>query len=309
MLITSRQGHEIPWSETTPQTLLRARPRRRALLASGAGLLTALASGARADAPVDPRYPPGRKLTAKADATDYNNFYEFGDDKDIAGLAQALRTTPWTVEIGGMVHAGRTIALDDLIRTMPIEQRVLRHRCVEGWAMTVPWTGFPLAHLLALVEPLGAAKYVAFTSASQPDVMPGLGTPYYPWPYTEGLALDEANHDLAFMATGMYGGPLAKQDGAPIRLLVPWKYGFKSAKSITRITLTDQRPTTFWEALGPGEYGFWANVNPAIAHPRWSQATERLLGSGEIVPTQIYNGYGASVASLYAGRQGETLFR
>ena len=175
--------------------------------------------------------------------------------------------------------------------------------------MTVPWTGFPLARLVALADPLGSAKYIAFTSASQPDNMPGLSVPFYPWPYTEGLAMDEATNDLAFVATGMYGGPLAKQDGAPIRLLVPWKYGFKSAKSIVAVTFLAQRPATFWESLGPSEYGFWANVNPDVPHPRWSQARERLLGSGDMVPTRIYNGYGPGVAPLYTNRTAEILFR
>ncbi len=192
---------------------------------------------------------------------------------------------------------------------MPIEERVLRHRCVEGWAMTVPWTGFPLAKLVAFADPLASAKYVAFTSVLQPDNMPGTSVPIFPWPFTEGLAIDEATNDLAFMATGMYGGPLPKQDGAPIRLLVPWKYGFKSAKSIVTVEFVSDQPTTFWSQLNPDYYGFWANVNPDVPNPAHGQSHEILLGSNETVPTQLYNGYASSVASLYANRKGDVLFR
>jgi sulfoxide reductase catalytic subunit YedY len=314
MLITRRRGWEIAEAAATDPSLLQSRAGRRAILRATAGslaaaALTGSAFAATAIPPLDPRYPPGRPITPAKDATTYNNFYEFGEDKDIVGPAQSLKITPWAVELKGLIKQPRTIALDDLKRQMPLEQRVLRHRCVEAWAMTVPWTGFPLARLIALADPLSSAKYVSFTTADQPDNMPGLGQSFYPWPYTEGLALDEATNDLAFMATGMYGADLPKQDGAPIRLLVPWKYGFKSAKSIVTLTFTAKRPATFWESLGPSEYGFWANVNPAVPHPRWSQARERLLGSDEMVPTQLYNGYGEFVASLYKDRQGEDLFR
>ena len=174
--------------------------------------------------------------------------------------------------------------------------------------MTVPWSGFSLAQLLSIAEPLRSAKYVVFQSAADKAAMPGLRSPYYPWPYTEGLAIDEAANDLAFMVTGLYGKPVPPQNGGPLRIALPWKYGFKSAKSIVKISFTEKRPETFWEGLNPGEYGFWANVNPAVSHPRWSQAREKLLGSGEMVPTQIYNGYGDFVAGLYEGRKGEKLF-
>jgi len=185
---------------------------------------------------------------------------------------------------------------------------VYRHRCVEAWAMTVPWTGFPLSQLVKLADPLGSAKYVVFETAQDKKVMPGLNSPFYPWPYIEGVTMAEAMNDIAFISTGMYGKPLPPQDGGPIRLTLPWKYGFKSAKALARITFTDKRPVNFWQALIPEEYGFWANVNPAVDHPRWSQARERLLGSDEMVPTVIYNGYGDFVASLYADLKDEKLF-
>ncbi len=318
MLIQHRQGHEIAESAVTPEPVYRrtGRPTRRGLLlaaGAGAGLIAAGARAAPSSPPalppMDPRYPAGRAITPEAAATGYNNFYEFSEDKDVVAAAAKLRISPWTVTIKGLVAKPRTLALADLLRLMPLEQRVLRHRCVEGWAMTVPWTGFPLARLVALAEPLSSAKYVAFTSALQPDNMPGTSVPIFPWPYTEGLAIDEASNDLAFMATGMYGGDLPKQDGAPIRLLVPWKYGFKSAKSIVTIDFVSDQPSTFWSQLNPDYYGFWANVNPAVPNPAHSQAREILLGSNEQVPTEIYNGYGPWVASLYASRKGDVLFR
>ncbi len=209
--------------------------------------------------------------------------------------------------IHGMVKQPRTYDLDDLLKQVQLEERIYRHRCVETWAMTVPWSGFALSQLLALVEPLASAKYVMFETA-QDKTMRGLNAPFYPWPYTEGLAMDEAANDMAFMVTGMYGKPVPPQNGGPLRIALPWKYGFKSAKSIVKITFTDKKPTTFWEGIGPGEYGFWANVNPTVPHPRWSQARERLLGSNEMVPTQIYNGYGDFVAGLYSDRKSEKLF-
>ena len=186
-----------------------------------------------------------------------------------------------------MLKQPRTIGIDDLLKQVSLEERIYRHRCVEAWAMTVPWTGFPLSQLLKIAEPLGSAKYVVFET-TQDKVMPGLDTPFYPWPYVEGVTIDEAGNDLAFISTGLYGKPLPPQNGGPIRLTLPWKYGFKSAKAIVKITFTDKRPTTFWEAIGPSEYGFWANVNPAVPHPRWSQATERLLGSDERVPNTAF---------------------
>jgi sulfoxide reductase catalytic subunit YedY len=218
-----------------------------------------------------------------------------------------LKPRPWSISLEGMLKQPRTIAIDDLLKQVQLEERVYRHRCVEAWAMTVPWTGFPLSQLLSIAEPLGSAKYVVFETAQDPK-MPGLSSPFYPWPYIEGLAIDEAANELAFMSTGMYGKALPPQDGGPIRLTVPWKYGFKSGKAVVKISFTDKRPLNFWQAIQPAEYGFWANVNPDVAHPRWSQARERLLGSNEMVPTQIYNGYGEFVASLYTDRKNEKLF-
>jgi sulfoxide reductase catalytic subunit YedY len=185
---------------------------------------------------------------------------------------------------------------------------VYRHRCVEAWAMTVPWTGFPLSQLLKIAEPLGSAKYVVFETGQDTKAMEGLESPFYPWPYIEGLAIDEAANDMAFISTGMYGKALPPQNGGPLRLTLPWKYGFKSAKALAKITFGQKQPVNFWQAIQPSEYGFWANVNPAVAHPRWSQANERLLGTNESVPTQIYNGYGEFVASLYTNRTNEKLF-
>ena len=244
----------------------------------------------------------------------YNNFYEFGSDKGIADRAQALVTRPWTVEITGMVAKPLTLGIDDLIRKMTLEERVVRHRCVEAWSMVVPWTGFALRNLIALAEPLGSAKYLRMETFLDKTIAPAQGLDFgYPWPYVEGITLAEADNDLAFMVTGAYGKPLAKQFGAPIRLHLPWKYGFKSIKSIVRIELTDQRPKSFWENINASEYGFWANVNPDVSHPRWSQAQERVLGSGnwlspDTVPTQIYNGYGEWVAGMYQGLESERLF-
>ena len=222
--------------------------------------------------------------------------------------AQALKTRPWTVKIEGMVKQPRTIGIDDLIKQVSLEERIYRHRCVERWAMTVPWTGFPVSDLLKIAEPLGSAKYVVFTTAMDKKAMPGLSASWYPWPYVEGITIEEAANDLAFLSTGLFGKPLPPQNGAPLRLTLPWKYGFKSVKSIVSINFTDKRPKTFWEEIQPEEYGFWANINPAVAHRRWSQAEETLLGSGKTVPTQIYNGYGPFVAGLYDNMKAEKLF-
>jgi sulfoxide reductase catalytic subunit YedY len=254
------------------------------------------------------KYAPGRAITPDQDATSYNNYYEFGMSKSVSNAAQSLKIEPWSIVIGGMVKQPRTIAYDDLLKQVSLEERVYRHRCVEAWAMTVPWTGFPLTDLVKLAEPLSSAKYIVFTTAAQPDTMPGLRQSWYPWPYTEGLTMQEAANELPFLSIGMYGKTLPPQNGAPIRLTVPWKYGFKSAKSIVKVEFTDKQPKTFWESLQDSEYGFWANVNPAVPHPRWSQASERLLGSDEQVPTQIWNGYGEYVAAMYADKKNLRLF-
>ncbi len=304
MLIGTRKGWEISDRLVTPETLVMG---RRTAMAGAAGLAAAgIAAPARAEP--NPRYPAGRAITPEADATTYNNFYEFGTDKSIYRAAQKLQTSPWTVEFAGLVDKPRKMDLDDLLKQVTLEERVYRHRCVETWAMTVPWTGFPLKALVALAAPASGAKYIAFETLADPKTMPGLRTSYFSFPYNEGLTLQEANNDLAFMVTGMYGKSLPKQDGAPIRLVVPWKYGFKSAKSIVKITFTDKQPETFWSQIQPSEYGFWANVNPAVPHPRWSQATETLLGTSERVPTQIWNGYGAFVADMYSDKTSERLF-
>ncbi len=241
-----------------------------------------------------------RPLTREAAAARYGNFYEFSSGKRVWRPARALRPAPWTLEVGGLVARPRTFDLDDLLRRFPLEERVYRHRCVEAWAMVVPWTGFPLAELVRRVEPLPAARYLRFVSFDRPQEASRLEDRSLPWPYTEGLTLAEATNELTLLAVGMYGHPLLRQHGAPVRLVVPWKYGFKSAKSIVRIEFTDHRPATFWNTLSPDEYDFEANVDPAVPHPRWSQSSERLLGTGERRPTVRYNGYGEWVARLYS---------
>lgn len=243
--------------------------------------------------------------TAAKYVTQYNNFYEFGLDKDDpAELAPAMRITPWALRVEGLVQRPRTFTLEDLLKLAPMEERIYRFRCVEAWAMVVPWIGYSLHHVLRAVAPLGSAKYVALVSAVQPEVMPGLRFGGITWPYQEGLRLDEAMHPLALLCFGMYGQTLAKQNGAPLRLIVPWKYGFKSAKSLVTIRLTETPPKTAWQVSAPHEYGFYANVNPQVDHPRWSQASQRTLGGGLFAkrePTLMFNGYGEQVAALYAG--------
>jgi sulfoxide reductase catalytic subunit YedY len=251
----------------------------------------------------------GRDITPEAVNANYNNFYEFGSSKRIASAAQALKIRPWTIKIDGMVDKEQTIGIDDLLKKVEIEERLYRHRCVEAWSMTVPWSGFPLKALVAIANPAASAKYIRFETFMDPKMAPGQRQSWYPWPYTEGVTMAEAANELAFLVTGAYGKPLAKSFGAPIRLALPWKYGFKHIKSISRITFTDQRPKTFWEQLQSAEYGFWANVNPQVAHPRWSQADEEVLGSnGKRIPTVIFNGYGEYVADLYKGMEKERLW-
>jgi methionine sulfoxide reductase catalytic subunit len=215
---------------------------------------------------------------------------------------------PWTIKIDGMVEAEKTVDVDELIRAMPIEERLYRHRCVEAWSMTIPWTGFPLKSLVGFARPTASATYVRFETFYDPIMAPAQRQVWYPWPYIEGLTIAEANNDLAFLVMGAYGKTLHNQFGAPLRLATPWKYGFKSIKSIARITFTDERPASFWEEAQSSEYGFWANVNPEVAHPRWSQATERVLHTGEQVPTLLFNGYAEEVAGLYTGLDGERLW-
>jgi methionine sulfoxide reductase catalytic subunit len=256
----------------------------------------------------NPRYTLDRPLTDPKYSEYYNNFYEFGSEKDIADAAQALKIRPWTVKIDGMVEKPFEIGIDDLLKKMPLEERLYRHRCVEAWSMAVPWSGFPMAAFLALAKPLGSAKYVHMETFLDASVASGQKQFWYPWPYVEGVTIAEANNELAFMVTGMYGKPVPKQDGAPLRLALPWKYGFKSIKSIVRVSFTDKQPATFWQTVQGDEYGFWANVNPEVPHPRWSQETERVLGTDKRVPTLKWNGYGEFVAHLYDGLGNEKLF-
>ena len=251
-------------------------------------------------------YSTRETQTSYEDATSYNNFYEFGMDKeDPAKFADRLQTRPWTVSIEGMVKKPVTLDIDALLKLAPMEERVYRLRCVEGWSMVIPWNGYALSNLLNRVEPLGSAKYVEFISLADPKQMPGLKRPVLDWPYREGLRMDEAMNPLTLLTFGMYGELLPKQNGAPIRLIVPWKYGFKSSKSLVAIRLTEKQPLTSWSASAPREYGFYSNVNPAVSHPRWSQATERRIdGRGIFAPkikTEPFNGYGEYVAKLYAG--------
>ena len=306
MHIKNRRGWELPDSAATPEYLVLG---RRTLLAAVGAAGIALPGSAHAQGtPRNGKYDPMREITPEDDATTYNNFYEFGTSKSISRAAQRLPVAPWTIEIDGLVTTPKTIGFDDLMKQVQLEERVYRHRCVEGWAMTVPWTGFPLRDLVRLADPTSAAKYVVFTTLADPKTMPGLRSSQFEWPYVEGVTMAEAMNELPFLATGLYGKTIPKQNGAPIRLVLPWKYGFKSAKSIVKVTFTDTRPTTFWEGIQPEEYGFWANVNPAVPHPRWSQATERLIGNDQRVPTLIYNGYGEQVAGLYSGITSERLF-
>jgi methionine sulfoxide reductase catalytic subunit len=244
----------------------------------------------------------GEKLTPLKDITHYNNYYEFSTDKyEPADLAQKFKTQPWTVEVSGLVNRKKTYDIDALLKLAAPEERVYRMRCVEGWSMVIPWVGFPLARLIQQVQPLSKARYVAFTSVYRPGEMPGQQRSVLEWPYQEGLRMDEAMHPLAILCFGMYGEVLPSQDGAPLRLVVPWKYGFKSAKAIVTIRFVDQEPPTTWNRMAPGEYGFYSNVNPEVDHPRWSQAKERRIGEFFKRDTLKFNGYGEQVASLYAG--------
>jgi len=295
---------DIPASELTEKSVFTARRRFMRLAAGGVVTMATadLHAAERLAASLRSPFSSDEALTPYRDVTGYNNFVEFGAGKaDPAQSAQALRTHPWSVTIDGLVHKPRTLALEDILKLAPIEERIYRLRCVEGWSMVVPWLGYPLASLLKQVEPLGSAKFVEFTTAVQADVMPGVQRRLLDFPYKEGLRLDEAMHPLALVGLGLYGEVLPKQDGAPVRIVVPWKYGFKSAKSIVRIRFTDMAPRTTWNAMQPSEYGFYSNVNPTVDHPRWSQARERRLGEFTKRPTLMFNGYGDQVGQLYAG--------
>ncbi|MCP4383561.1 MAG: protein-methionine-sulfoxide reductase catalytic subunit MsrP [Hyphomicrobiales bacterium] len=317
MYIKRTRGWEIPERLATPESTYF--DRRQILAAGGVGLASSafpfVARAADTDptadlypAPRNSRYTINRPVTPESINTTYNNFYEFGTQRNISAAAEALPTRPWEVKIDGMVEEEITTDIDTLIRRMPLEERLYRHRCVEAWSITVPWTGFPVSELVKFARPLGDAQYLRMETFMMPDVATGQKQVWYPWPYVEGVTMAEANNELAFLVTGAYGKPVAKSMGAPLRIHLPWKYGFKSIKSIVRFTFTDERPITFWEELGPSEYGFWANVNPDVAHPRWSQATERDLATNERIPTELYNGYGEFVADLYAGMDDQRLY-
>jgi len=244
----------------------------------------------------------GDPLTPVETTTNYNNYYEFTYSKDnVNQAASAFHASPWTVEVSGLVNQPKTYTMDDILKKFAQEDRIYRLRCVEDWSMVIPWQGFSLSRILAEVQPTSAARYMSFTSVLRPDEMPGQKSSTFSWPYQEGLRMDEAMHDLTILATGIYGQPLPVQDGAPIRLVVPWKYGFKSIKAVAKIELVADQPATFWSSAAPDEYGFYSNVNPNRPHPRWSQASEQRLGEDHLRPTLLFNGYADEVAALYAG--------
>jgi methionine sulfoxide reductase catalytic subunit len=326
MLVRVKRSWELPERLATPEPVYLER--RRLVQAMALGPLIAAAAPFLRAAPAraedaDPSvllYPVRRNeafaldrpLSDEALVTTYNNFYEFGSHKRISKAAQRLPIRPWTIKIDGMVETQREIAIDDLLKAMPLEERLYRHRCVEAWSMAVPWSGFPLKALVEFARPSAGAKYLKMTTFQDEEVAPGQKAFWYPWPYVEGLTLEEATSELAFIGTGLYGKPMPKQNGAPLRLVTPWKYGFKSVKSVVAFTFTDTMPKTFWWEIAPNEYGFWANVNPAVDHPRWSQKTELPLGSEERVPTLPFNGYAEQVAHLYKGleaSEGDRLYR
>jgi sulfoxide reductase catalytic subunit YedY len=303
---------KITSSEITPEHIYMSRRKFMVGLGALAGGAALAACGRSQPAPVLDSGPApaaeadtdelGDPLNTFQEITNFNNYYEFTTDKeDVARLAAGFQTDPWTVEVDGLVRNPGTYSPDDLINQFDEEERVYRLRCVEGWSMVIPWLGFPLHKLLAAVEPTSEAQYVRFETLYDPDQMPGQNNPVYQWPYVEGLRLDEAMNDLAILSTGLYGRHLLPQNGAPIRLVVPWKYGFKSIKSIVRIELVAEMPVSLWMAAAPNEYGFFANVNPNVPHPRWSQATERRIGELARRDTLMFNGYEEEVAHLYEG--------
>ena len=311
MLIRSKP--DILPSEITPRDVYQ---RRREFL-QGAGVLTAAASLSVASIVAGPRVArAGAKLpnvrksafsvaeeqTPYKDVTTYNNYYEFGTDKDEpAENAHTLKTRPWTVAVEGEVKKPKTFDIDELLKLAPLEERVYRMRCVEGWSMVIPWVGYPLNELIKRVEPTGKAKYVEFITLADPQQMPGITMPVLKWPYTEGLRMDEAQHPLTILCLGLYGEALPNQNGAPVRVVIPWKYGFKNGKSVVKIRFTERQPQTTWNIAQPREYGFYSNVNPEVDHPRWSQAKERRIGEFGKRPTLMFNGYAGQVAALYAG--------
>jgi sulfoxide reductase catalytic subunit YedY len=326
MLIRIKRGWEIPERLATPEdAYVNRRKFLKGLSMTGLGALGALVGCDRqAESQAESEKPPliglpepsatanlypakrneqytlDRPLTDEAIAARYNNFYEFSFNKQrVSRLVEPFKTRPWRIEVTGLVKKPRTFDIDELVRLVPLEERLYRHRCVEAWSMAVPWTGFPIKAFIDLIEPQPSAKFMRMITFNKPDEAAGMNDASYPWPYFEGLTMAEATNELALFVTGIYGHELTKQHGAPIRLVVPWKYGYKSIKSIVRVEFIEQQPPTFWSMLVPREYDFWANVNPAVPHPRWSQASERVLGTNDRVPTLPYNGYAEFVSSLY----------
>jgi sulfoxide reductase catalytic subunit YedY len=306
----THQPTRLSSSEITPKSLYISRRDflKAAGIMTGSALLAAcaptVASSTDIAAPPPSRSDKtdeiGNAVNSLEDITNYNNYYEFSTNKEaVVSLAKDFKTHPWTVEVNGLVNKPRTFGVGDLLKLFPAEERIYRLRCVEAWSMVIPWEGFALAGLLKAVEPTSSARYVRFETILDPGQMPGQESRTYPWPYQEGLRLDEAMNDLTILATGLYGEPLPSQDGGPIRLVVPWKYGFKSIKAIVKIELTDRQPETLWSTIAPDEYGFYANVNPNIDHPRWSQASERRIGELSRRATLMFNGYEEQVAYLY----------
>lgn len=300
----------IPERWVTPEHVFHNRRRfLKQLGFAGAGILASsmalrsaeAAKGAKYPAARNPKFDPGWRLTDEKVVNSYNNFYEFTLDKErVKDLVGDFKITPWPIQISGLVEKPQTIDAQELADQFPLEERVYRFRCVEAWSMIVPWTGFPLSKLIEKMKPKSDAKFVAFETFNRPEQAPGMvRLRSYPWPYTEGLRMDEAMHPLTMVVTGIYGKPLPKQHGAPFRIIVPWKYGYKSIKSIVKIQFTKEQPKTFWETIAPDEYPFESNVNPRVPHPRWSQATERVIDTGARLKTPPYNGYGAEVAHLY----------
>lgn len=303
---------KIKSSEITPEKLYISR--RKFItgtgLLLGSALITSACSGADVILPTgETPTAPADELTSEEDVISYNNYYEFSLSKSgVVGLARNFKISPWTVVVGGLVNKPRTFAIEDLIKELPPEERIYRMRCVEAWSMVIPWLGFSLGALLKKVEPLSSAKYVRFETLYDPSQMPGQNSSVLDWPYVEGLRLDEAMNDLTILSTGLYGKSLLPQNGAPLRLVVPWKYGFKSIKSIVKIDLVEDMPRTAWATASPREYGFYANVNPNVPHPRWSQSSERRIGETSRRPTLVFNGYYDEVIDLYKGMDLNTNF-
>ena len=326
MLIRNKRPWEIPESKVTPEAAFLDRRSFLAgsLAAAGGAMLPAAAARAEEDpsaglypVPNNPAYTAERAIAPEDITAYYNNFYEFNSpydfsfSKNIAEAAQALPIRPWEIRIEGEVEEPFTIGIDELMGKVSLEERIYRHRCVEAWSMVIPWSGFAMKELVELARPLSSARFIYMETFLNPEVAPGQRGKSYPWPYREGVTMEEATNELAFLVTGVYNKPALKQFGAPLRLALPWKYGFKSIKSIVRFRFDSRQPETFWHEVLPREYGFWANVNPQVPHRRWSQATERDIGTGDRHPTVLFNGYGEQVAHLYAGMEslGDSLYR